>query len=125
MQDYKRRQDWLGAKIHWEVCRKYMIERKKKWNELKLEVVMENNKCKIIWDFTVQTDHEIYRRKSVVILVQNDKNLCQIIYFAFPNDGRVDRKELEQIEHCKDLAREFRKIWNIKVKVIPLVIDAL
>ena len=25
---------------------------------------MENDKCKILWDFTVQTDHEIYGRKT-------------------------------------------------------------
>ena len=55
---------------------------------------MENDKCKIIWDFTVQTNQKIYRRRSVAIVVQKDKNLCQIIYFAFPNNGRVDNKEL-------------------------------
>ena len=46
---------------------------------------MENNKCKILWDFTVQTDHEIYGRRPDIILVQKDKNLCQIIDFACPN----------------------------------------
>ena len=71
-----------------------MLERKKKWKEHKLDVVMENDKCKIIWDFTVQTNQKIYRRRSVAIVVQKDKNLCQIIYFAFPNNGRVDNKEL-------------------------------
>ena len=34
-------------------------------------------------------------------------------------------KELEKIEHYQDLARELRKIWNMKVKVIPIVIGAL
>ena len=28
-------------------------------------------------------------------------------------------------KHYQDLARELRKIWDIKVKVIPLVIDDL
>ena len=37
----------------------------------------------------------------------------------------MDTKELEKIEHYQDLARELRKIWNMKVKVIPLVIGAL
>ena len=54
-------------------------------------------------------------------MVQKVKNLCQIIDFACPYDGRVDTKELEKIEHYQDLAREFRKIWNMKVKFIPLV----
>ena len=74
---------------------------------------------------TVQTDHEIYWRKSDVIVVQKHKIFCQVIDFAGPYNGRVQNKELEKIEHCQDLARELRKIWNMKVKVIPLVIFAL
>ena len=74
---------------------------------------------------TVQTDHEIYWRRSDVIVVQKYKNLCQVIDFACPYNGRVQNKELEKIEHCQDLARELRKIWNMKNKVIPLVIFAL
>ena len=31
----------------------------------------------------------------------------------------------KKIKHYQDLARELRKIWDIKVKVIPLVIDDL
>ena len=25
-QEYKKRHDWFGIKIHWEICRKYGIE---------------------------------------------------------------------------------------------------
>ena len=98
---------------------------KERWYEHKPEVAMENGKCKILWDFTVQTDHEIYGRRPDVTVVQKDKNLCQILDFACPYDGRVDTKELQKIEHYRDLARELGKIWNMKVRVIPLVISAL
>ena len=73
---YKRRHDWVGTKIHWELG-------KQKWHEHKPEVVMKNDKCKILWNFTVQTDHEIYGGRSDVIVVQKDQNLCQIIDFAY------------------------------------------
>ena len=86
---------------------------------------MEDDKCKILRDFTVQTDHEIYGKRPDVIVVQKDKNLYQIIDFACPCDRRVDTKELEKIEHYQDLARQLRNIWNMKVSVIPLVIGAL
>ena len=62
---------------------------------------MENDKCKILWDFTVQTDCEIYGRIPDVIAVQQDKSLCQIIDYAGLYDGRVDTKALEKIEHTK------------------------
>ena len=57
--EYKRRHDWFRTKIHWEICRKYGIEVNEKWYEHKSEIVMENDKFKILWDFTVQTNHEI------------------------------------------------------------------
>ena len=59
----------------------------------------------MIWDITVQMDHEIYGRRPDVIVVQKDKNLCPIIDFACPYDGRADTKELEKIEQYQDLAR--------------------
>ena len=34
-------------------------------------------------------------------------------------------KEVEKIEKYLDLARELKKMWNMKVKVVPLVIGAL
>ena len=68
-----------------------------------MELVLKGKKCKILWDFTVQTDYEICGRTTDVIVVQKDKNLCQIIDFACPYDGRVDTKELEKIEHYQDL----------------------
>ena len=69
---------------------------KEKWYEHKPEVVMDNDKCKILWDFTVQTNHEIFGRRPDIIVVKKDKNLCQIIDFACPCDGRVDTKDFEK-----------------------------
>ena len=34
----------------------------------------------------------------------------------------VYTKELEKTEHYQDLPQKLRKTWNMKVKVIPLVI---
>ena len=42
-------------------------------------------------------DHEICGRRPDVLVVQKDKNLCQIVDSACPYDGRVDTKELEKI----------------------------
>ena len=92
--EYKIQHNWFGTKIHWEICRKYGIEVKEKWYEHKPEVVVGNDKCKILWDFTIKTDHEIYVRRPDVTVVQKDKNLCQVIDFACPYDGRMKTTEL-------------------------------
>ena len=64
-----------------------------------------NDKRKVLWDFTVQMDHEIYGRRPDVIVAQKKKNICRIINFAFLYDGRLDTKELEKAENHQDLAR--------------------
>ena len=104
--EYKRRHDWFGMMIHWGICRKHVVEVKEKWYEPNPRVVIKNDKCKILWDFIVQTDHKIYGRRPNVIMVQKDKNLYQIIDFTCPYDGRLDTKELEKIEHYQDLVHK-------------------
>ena len=45
---YKRLHDWFGTKIHREICTKNGIEEKKKGCKHKPEIVMYNDKCKIL-----------------------------------------------------------------------------
>ena len=50
---------------------------------------------------------------------------CRIVDFAFPANYRVKLKESENRDKYLDLARELKKLWNMKVTVIPIVISAL
>ena len=45
--------------------------------------------------------------------------------FAVPANHRVKLKESEKKDNYLDLAREVKKLWNMKVTVIPIVIGAL
>ena len=53
------------------------------------------------------------------------KRGCKIIGFAFPGDSRSEEKEKDKIEKYQDLGRDLQKIWNVKVKIIPLVVGTL
>ena len=108
-----------------EVCKKFDIVVKEKWYEHQLHPVMENKSSKILWDFSVKTDNVIGTRRPDLIVIDKAKKLCQIIDFAVPFDSKVVEKEREKTEKYQDLAREVKKIWNMKVNVIPLVIGAL
>ena len=44
--------------------------------------------------------------------------------FAVPADHRIKLKESEKKDKYIDLARELKKIWNMKVTIIPIVIGA-
>ena len=45
--------------------------------------------------------------------------------FAIPADHLVKIKENEKKDDYLDLTRELRKLWNMKVMVIPIVIGTL
>ena len=45
--------------------------------------------------------------------------------FAVPADYRVELKVSEKRDKYLDLARELKKLWNMKVTVKPIVIGAL
>ena len=46
-------------KVHWLRCKKFEIECGDKWFSHQPEPVLENDKCKILWDFAAQIDKEI------------------------------------------------------------------
>lgn len=123
--EYKRRYDWVGKKVHWEVSKQCRFDDKEKWYEHEPNAVCENNDFHILWDFEVQTDHAIEARRADMIVTDKKNNICKIIDFTVPFDSRVDSKEVEKIEKYQDLAREVRKIWNKKVKFILIIIGAL
>ena len=123
--EYKRRHDWLGKRVHWEVCRKLGFETKEKWYEHQPESVYENDDYKVLWDFNIQTDHVIEARRPDLVIINKQDRMCQIVDFAVPYDSRVNLKETEKITKYQDLARELQKLWNMRVKVIPIIIGAL
>ena len=45
--------------------------------------------------------------------------------FAVPADHRIKLKECEKKYKYLDLARELKKVWNMKVTIIPIVIGAI
>ena len=89
------------------------------------EPVLENDSHKLLWDFDIQTDHLIStRRPDLVIIKKKKKKTCKIVEFAVPADPRIKLKECEKRDKYIDLARELKKLWNMKVTIIPIVIGA-
>ena len=123
--EYKRRHDNLGKIVHWKLAIKYNFEAGDKWCEHEPESVLENEVYKILWDFSIQTDHVIEARRPDLVVVDKKERSCKIIHLAVPGDSRIGEKEKDKVEKYQDLGRELRKIWNVKVKIIPLVVGSL
>ena len=86
--------------------------------------VLENNTHKLLWDFDIHTDHLISARRPDLIIINKKKRTCKIVDFAVQADHRIKLKECEKKDKYLDFARELKKLWNMKVTIIPIVIGA-
>ena len=90
----------------------------------------DNATHKFLWVFNIQTDHLIPARRPDLIIInkkkkkEKKKRTCKIVDFAVPADHRIKLKECEKRDKYLDLARELKKLWNMQVTSIPIVIGA-
>ena len=93
----------------------------------KPESVLGNETYKILFSFQTQTGHLILIRKRNLTLINNKKKkkssstgICCLA------DHREKMKESEKnINKCLDIARDFKKLWNVRVTVKPIVVGTL
>ena len=60
----------------------------------------------------------------IIIIIINDKRTCKLIDIAIPGDRNVIKKEDQKILKYKDLTIEIQRMWNVKIRVIPVIIGA-
>ena len=53
------------------------------------------------------------------------KRTCKIVDFAVPAYHRIKLKGCKKKDTYLDLARELKKLWNMQVTIIPIVIGAI
>ena len=75
----------------------------------KTESVLENEDYKILWEFSIQTDHVIEAQRPDLVAVDKERS-CKIIDFAVSGDIMIKEKEKHKIEKYQDLRRELQKI---------------
>ena len=107
------------------MCRKFQFDHANKWYMHNPVPVLENDSHKLLWDFNIQTDHLIPARRPDLIIINKRKRICKTVDFAVPADHRINLKESEKKDKYFDLARELKKLWNMKVMIEPIVIGAL
>ena len=72
----------------------------------------------------IQNDHLIWARQQDNNNQQQKKKICKIVDFAVPADHKIKLKECEKRDKYLDLAKELKKLWNMKVTIIPIMIGA-
>ena len=123
---YLQRHDNLCKYIHTLLLQKYgFTEELVKWYEHHPNNIEENEHIKILWNFPVQTDHEIRHHKPDIILINKLTRTAAIIDIAVPNDYNIARKRLDKLRAYTDLSVEIKTLWNLtKVQIIPIIIEA-
>jgi hypothetical protein len=71
------------------------------------------NKCKPTEPFL--------NNKTDTVIRNNEKGTCMLIDVAISGNRKVNRKETENILIYKNLKTEIQLMWNVKVKVTPVV----
>lgn len=87
--------------------------------------VTENVKVKILWDFEIRTDRRIQCRRPDIITIDKEKGEALIVDIAIPEDRNLMTKEREKIDKYQDLRLEIQRLWNVRTRVIPVVIGAM
>ena len=76
-----------------------------------------------MWDFSIQTDHVVEAQRPDLVVVDKMRT-CKVTDFAVPGDSTTEDKDKKKIEKYQDLRRYLQKIWNVSVKIIPLVVGS-
>ena len=108
--EHKKRHDNLEKTVHWKFARKCNLEAGDKWYGHEPESVLENEDYKILWDFSIQTDHVIEAQRPDLVVVDKKVRSCKIIDFVVPGDSMIEEKEKVKIGKYQDLGRELQKI---------------
>ena len=88
-------------------------------------LVIENDSDILLWDFKIQTDHLIPARGPDIIIINYKKKNCKIVDSDVPAEHRINLKESEKKDKYHDLAKELKKLRNMKVTIVPIVIGSL
>jgi hypothetical protein len=60
----------------------------------------------------------------IIVICDYEKGTCMLLDVAIPGDRNVSQKEAEKILKYKDLTIEIQRMWNVKIRVIPVIIVA-
>ena len=85
--------------------------------------VLENDTHKLRWDFKIQTDHLIPARRLDLIIINKKREFAKL-WIWLSRRNTINLKECEKKDKYLYLARELKKLGNMKVTFVPIVTGA-
>ncbi|KAG5884670.1 hypothetical protein JTB14_033208 [Gonioctena quinquepunctata] len=90
-----------------------------------IESVVENENCRIYWNYSFPTLKQIQANKPDVVLSDREQKTIYVIEFSAPGETNIVRKEDEKRTKYRDLLFELRILYpDHSVKMVVLIIGA-
>ena len=95
----------------------FTFDHMKKWYMNNTASALEIVTHKLLWDFDIQTDHIFSVRRSDIIIMKKKRRTVLA-------DHRIKVKESGKQSKHQELVSELKKLWSMKVTIIPIIISA-
>jgi len=122
--EYTSRLNKMAGYIHWTVG-KHMELQVTDYYKHVTERVINVSGITIIWDLLVITDQIIPANRPDKVPHDKKEKICLLINIAIRNDSNVNTQETEKLSKFKDLEVEVSRMWNVRTKIVPVIIGAL
>ena len=121
---YLKRHNYLAKYVHTLLLKKYgFLETLPNWFEHQPRCVEEDKNAKILWDFSIQTDHEIRNNRPDIVVIDKSTQKVALVDIAVPKDSNIADKRVEKICKYTDLANKVKTLWQApKVDIVPIVV---
>jgi hypothetical protein len=127
-EQYIKRHDRVCAQLHFNICKETGVKLDQKHGFERVPKTVDTShegKVTILWNQQVQTDRTMSNDKPDVIIQDNEGRTCMLRDVAISGDRNVINKEAKKILKYKNLTTEIQRMWNVKTKVIPIIIGAV
>ena len=119
------RYDWARKVINCELCKELKFDHTKKWYRHNLESLMGNEIHKHFWGFWDRNGKPHLDQTIRPCNNQQKKKTFRIVGFAVPANNRIKLKESKRKISTWTLIWNWKKLRDMKVTIIPIVIGAL
>jgi hypothetical protein len=78
----------------------------------------------MLWNQKVKKARTIPNNKTDIVIRGNETGTRVLINVAISRDRNVIKKEAEKIKKYEDLIVQIQRMWNLKTKLTPVMIEA-
>jgi hypothetical protein len=115
----------MAGYMQWTVGKHMALQVTDKYCEHVSEWVIIFSGTTVMWDILVITDQTILTTNLIQHSMIKKEETCQLIDIAIPDDSNVNTIEAEKLSKYKELEIEVSRIWNVRTKIVLIIIAAL